>query len=188
MTKIKSTFIDKLKLLENDVLSKTGSSLVIFRGNIKAKLAILGEAPGREENNRKVPFIGPSGSLLSKQLSESGINEDECIFINSVFRMPIDNDGNIRCPNNNEIEYYRPYVNQLIKEVNPEIILALGNSACYSLLNKKSITSIRGIWHGNILPTFHPSYILRNPDKIYFIQNDLQKVSSAISQYTQGML
>lgn len=174
------TIIERLNLLDFDVLAATKTNLVIQRGSLDAKLLILGEAPGWHENNQKIPFVGPSGYLLSEQLFKVGVDERKCIFINSVFRMPTDINGKIRCPTDSEIEHYRPYVNQIIREVNPEIILALGNSACYSLLQQKGITSLRGVWHGNILPTFHPSYILRNPDKLYLFQHDLKQASYLI--------
>ena len=180
------TITDRLNFLDSDILANTKSNLVVFRGSLDAKLLILGEAPGWQENNQQVPFVGSSGSLLSEQLFKIGIDECECIFINSVFRMPTGINGKIRCPTDSEIEHYRPYVNQIIKEVNPDIILVLGNSACYSLLQKKGITSIRGVWHGNILPTFHPSHILRNPDKISLFQNDLKKVSQSF--HSKGIL
>jgi DNA polymerase len=180
------TITDRLNLLDSDVLANTKSNLVIFRGSLDAKLLILGEAPGWHENNQKIPFVGASGYLLSEQLFKAGLDESECIFINSVFRMPTDINGKIRCPTDNEIEHYRPYVSQIIREVKPDIILALGNSACYSLIQEKGITSLRGGWYGNILPTFHPSYILRNPDKLYLFQNDLKQVRHSF--HSKGIL
>ena len=92
--------------------------------------------------------------------------ERDVYITNSVFRMPPGEDKAFRKPTNEEIEYYRPYVSEIIRLVDPYIMLLTGNVACYSILGKTGITSLRGQWTQSngrwIMPIFHPSYLLRN--------------------------
>ena len=163
--------IDDMLHMTDDPLSNAGTNVVISRGNPNAKLLIIGEAPGPQENIQGKPFVGRAGQLLDKILQAADFNPDQDVYItNSVFRMPPGDGGKaFRKPTNEEIEYYRPYVHEIIRLVNPLIMLLTGNVASYSILGKTGITSLRGQWtHLNgrwIMPIFHPSYLLRNPSK-----------------------
>jgi DNA polymerase len=163
--------IAKMKNMDDDPLADAGTNVVISRGNPKAKVLLIGEAPGPQENIQGVPFVGRAGQLLDKILQAADFDPDKDIYItNSVFRMPPGTDGKaFRKPTNEEIEYYRPYVQEIIHLVDPLIMLLTGNVACYSILGKTGITKLRGEWtHVNnrwIMPIFHPSYLLRNPSK-----------------------
>ena len=158
-----------LKRMKDDPLADAGTNVVISRGNPKAKLLIIGEAPGPEENIKGKPFVGRAGQMLDKILQAAEFDPEKEVFItNSVFRMPPGDAGKaFRKPTTEEIEYYRPFVFEIIRLVDPLIMLLTGNVACQSVLGKTGITSLRGKWmqvEGRwAMPIFHPSYLLRNP-------------------------
>jgi len=157
--------------MQDDPLANAGTNVVISRGNPQARLMIIGEAPGPQENIQGKPFVGRAGQLLDKILEAGGFNSETDVFItNSVFRLPPGDDGKVfRKPTDKEIEYYHPYVNEIIRLVDPLIMLLTGNVACQSILGKTGITSLRGQWtqmDGRwVMPIYHPSYLLRNPSK-----------------------
>ena len=163
--------LDDMMGMTDDPLADAGTNVVISRGNPNAKLLIIGEAPGPQENIQGKPFVGRAGQLLDKILQAADFDIDRDVYItNSVFRMPPGDGGKaFRKPSNEEIEYYRPYVHQIIKFVDPLIMLLTGNVACYSILGKTGITRLRGEWTqmGDrwVMPIFHPSYLLRNPSR-----------------------
>lgn len=157
--------------MNDDPLANAGTNIVISRGNPHAKLLLIGEAPGPQENVQGKPFVGKAGQLLDKILQSANFDSEKDVYItNSVFRMPPGDDGsNFRKPNDKEIEYYRPYVFEIVRLINPKIILLTGNVACQSILQKTGITSLRGKWiemeNRFVMPIFHPSYLLRNQSK-----------------------
>src|ERR1051325_3260099 len=161
--------IDALMHMKEDPLADAGTNVVVSRGNPDAKLLIIGEAPGPEENVKGKPFVGRAGQMLDKVLQAADFDPEQDVYItNSVFRMPPGEDGKpFRKPTTEEIDYYRPYVFEIIRLIDPRVILLTGNVACQSVLNKTGITSLRGKWtemDGRwIMPIFHPSYLLRNP-------------------------
>ena len=163
--------INEMMNMSDDPLADAGTNVVISRGNPRAKLLIIGEAPGPQENIQGKPFVGRAGQLLDKILQAANFDPEKDVYItNSVFRMPPGQDGKaFRKPTNEEIEYYRPYVQQIIQLVDPLIMLLTGNVASYSILAQTGITKLRGQWtqlHGRwVMPIFHPSYLLRNPSK-----------------------
>lgn len=157
--------------MDDDILAKAGTNVVICRGNPKAKLMIVGEAPGPQENEIGKPFVGRAGKLLDQILEAASFDPEEDVFIsNSVFRMPPGDEGkNFRKPTNEEVDYYKPYLLDIIRLVDPAIILATGNVATQSLLGETGITKLRGQWRDwngrAVMPMFHPSYLLRNPSR-----------------------
>ena len=163
--------INALKRMKNDPLAEAGTNVVISRGNPNAKLLLIGEAPGPEENVKGKPFVGRAGQMLDKVLQAANFDPEKDVYItNSVFRMPPGEDGKpFRKPTTEEIDYYRPYVFEIIRLVDPRLILLTGNVACQSVLQKTGITSLRGKWTQMddrwIMPIFHPSYLLRNPTR-----------------------
>jgi DNA polymerase len=132
---------------------------------------IVGEAPGPQENRLGKPFVGKSGQLLDKILDAAGFDPEEDVFItNAVYRMPPGEGGKaFRKPTVEEIEGYKPYLLEMIRLLDPVIILLSGNVATQSLLNKTGITKLRGNWyHWHerwVMPIFHPAYLLRNPTR-----------------------
>lgn len=160
-----------LRGLKTDPLANAGTNIVISRGNPNAKLLIIGEAPGTQENIQGKPFVGPAGQLLDKILQAANFDPEKDVYItNSVFRMPPgENGANFRKPNDVEIDYYRPYVFEMIRIINPRVILLTGNVACQSVIKKTGITTLRGKWiqlDGHwVMPIYHPSYLLRNQSR-----------------------
>lgn len=161
--------VQKMMQMTDDPLANAGTNVVIYRGNPQAKLMIVGEAPGPEENKVGKPFVGRAGQMLDQVLQAVQFDPEQDVFItNSVFRMPPGEDGaNFRKPTNDEIEAYKPYVLEIIRLVDPVIMLLTGNVATQSILGQTGITKLRGQWfewqNRHVMPIFHPSYLLRNP-------------------------
>ena len=157
--------------LEDDPLFPAGTNMVIYRGNPRARLMIVGEAPGTEEDRQGKPFVGRSGQLLDQILQSVQLDPEQDVFItNAVFRLPPGDDGKpLRKPTPDEIVYYKPYLLEIIRLVDPLIMLLTGNVATESLLEKTGITKLRGQWfpwQGRwAMPIFHPAYLLRNPSR-----------------------
>lgn len=163
--------IDAMMAMDDDPLADAGTNVVISRGSPQAKLMIVGEAPGPQENIQGKPFVGRAGKLLDQILQAVNFDPEVDVFItNSVFRMPPGTGGKaFRKPTNDEIAAYKPYVLEIIRLVDPRILLLTGNVACQSILGQTGITRLRGIWsqiEGRwVMPIFHPSYLLRNPSR-----------------------
>jgi uracil-DNA glycosylase len=161
---------DMMKL-EDDPLFPAGTNMVIYRGNPEAKLMIIGEAPGTEEDRQGKPFVGRSGQLLDQILESAGFDPEQDVFItNAVFRLPPGEGGKpLRKPSSDEIIYYKPYLLEIIRLVDPAIMLLTGNVATEALLDMTGITKLRGQWfewNGRwAMPIFHPAYLLRNPSR-----------------------
>ncbi len=163
--------VEDMMKLEDDPLFPAGTNMVIYRGNPAAKLMIIGEAPGTEEDRQGKPFVGRSGQLLDQILESVGLDSEEDVFItNAVFRLPPGKDGKpLRKPTSDEIAYYKPYLLDIIRIIDPKIMLLTGNVATESLLGVTGITKLRGQWHDwngrAVMPIFHPAYLLRNQSK-----------------------
>lgn len=163
--------VDAMMKLEDDPLFPAGTNMVIYRGNPEAKLMIVGEAPGTNEDRLGKPFVGRSGQLMDQILEAAGFDPEEDVFItNSVFRLPPGNDGKpLRKPTSDEIAYYKPYLLEIIRLVDPAIMLLTGNVATESLLGQVGITKLRGQWFEldgrAVMPIFHPAYLLRNQSR-----------------------
>ena len=143
--------IQGMNAMTDDPLYPAGTNMVICRGNPAAKLMVVGEAPGPQENKQGKPFVGPSVKLLDQILESVELDSEEDVFItNSVFRMPPGEGGrSVRKPTSAEIEYYKPYLLRIIELVNPKIMLLTGGVSMQSILNetKLGITKMRGQWH-----------------------------------------
>ncbi len=163
--------VEDMMKLEDDPLFPAGTNMVIYRGNPEARLMIVGEAPGTEEDRQGKPFVGRSGQLLDQILESVGFDPEKDVFItNAVFRLPPGKDGKpLRKPTSDEIIYYKPYLLDIIRIIDPTIMLLTGNVATESLLGVTGITKLRGQWHDwngrAVMPIFHPAYLLRNPSK-----------------------
>jgi DNA polymerase len=163
--------LETMMKMKDDPLADAGTNVVICRGNPEAKLMIVGEAPGPQENIQGKPFVGQAGQLLDKILDAVNFDPEQDVFItNSVFRMPPGEGGKaFRKPTASEIEHYKPFLLEIIRLVNPKIMLLTGNVACQSILGQTGITKLRGQWIqllGRwVMPIFHPSYLLRNPSR-----------------------
>ncbi len=159
--------------MEDDPLFPEGTNMVIFRGNPGARLMVIGEAPGTEEDRQGKPFVGRSGQLLDTILRAVSFDPEVDVFVtNAVFRLPPGDDGKpLRKPTPDEIDFYKPYLMEIVRLVDPKIILLTGGVSMRSVLNETrlGITKMRGQWHeweGRwVMPIFHPAYLLRNPSK-----------------------
>jgi DNA polymerase len=166
-----SDLVATMMKMEDDPLFPAGTNMVIYRGNPQAKLMIIGEAPGTEEDRQGKPFVGRSGKLLDQILAAAEFDPDEDVFItNAVFRLPPGDGGKpLRKPTPDEIEFYKPYLLEIIRLVDPVIILLSGNAATESIIGQTGITKLRGnwtTWHDRlVMPIFHPAYLLRNPSR-----------------------
>ncbi len=133
---------------------KTNGKIVINRGSESPEFLFIGEAPGFTENKLGLPFVGRSGKLLDKWtegMKSYGIT-------NTIPIIPLTEDGKIRPPSKEEIDYFRPLIDKLIKNMNPKYLICLGKSAS-NFLNKEFKLCQ---WEGNIGFIYHPSYYLRN--------------------------
>jgi DNA polymerase len=163
--------VTDMRAMTDDPLYPMGTNLVIFRGNPDAKLAIVGEAPGPQENVEGVPFVGRAGKLLDQILDAVNLDSEKDVFItNAVFRMPPGADGKtFRRPTSEEIAFYKPFILEIIRVVDPKIMLLTGNVSCEAFLGITGITRLRGQWRDwngrQVMPIFHPAYLLRNPSR-----------------------
>lgn len=156
---------------------QTKHNFVCGQGNPNAKLMLIGEAPGQREDELGIPFIGKSGMLLTKALECLGINRKDIFITNSVKCRPPQN----RKPTPLESKTYKNlFLLKEIEIIQPKVICTLGSTALESLLESPvKMNAIHGkelSFNGIILiPTFHPAYILRDPNKFNAWFNDLQK-------------
>jgi uracil-DNA glycosylase family 4 len=167
-------------------LSELSDNLVFGEGNPDAKLMLIGEAPGEEEDLSGRPFVGRAGQLLDRILESVTIRRDDIYITNIVkYRPP----GN-RNPKPEEIAASEPLLLEQIKLIRPQIIGTLGNIATqYFLQTKDGITRTRGNWfewHGiKLMPLYHPAYLLRNPSRQrgspkWLMWQDMQKLKAEL--------
>jgi uracil-DNA glycosylase family 4 len=152
-------------------LKATATNLVFADGNPKARLMLIGEAPGAEEDRRGLPFVGPAGQLLDRMLAAIGHDRTNSYITNIVNWRPPGN----RKPSPAEMALCQPFIDRHIALVNPALIVLLGDTAAKTLTNRtEGITRLRGKWFTwpkpdggaiPILPTFHPAFLLRSPSQ-----------------------
>ncbi len=160
-------------------LAKLGRTQVVFgKGNSNAKLMFIGEGPGRDEDLQGSPFIGRAGQLLTKMIEAMGLKREDVYISNVVKCRPPNN----RTPLPDEsIICKKEILAKEIALIGPQIICCLGSSATKALLGDEiKITQIRGQFFElngiKIMPTFHPAYLLRNPNAKRPVWQDLQKI------------
>ncbi len=175
-------------------LATTRNKVVFGEGDIDAKVMFIGEGPGKQEDLTGRPFIGRAGELLTK-IIENGMNlSRKSVYIANIVKCRPSVDllmHKDRPPDAEEIKACHPFLLKQIKLISPEVIITLGSpSTKFLLQTKQGITSLRGRWHDfegiPVMPTFHPSYILRNggeksPLKKY-IWEDIKKVLTKLKQ------
>ncbi|WP_299141891.1 uracil-DNA glycosylase [uncultured Tateyamaria sp.] len=145
-------------------LKRGARNLVFSDGVAGARVMIVGEAPGRDEDMQGKPFVGRAGQLLDKMLAAIGLSRGENVYITNVlpWRPPQNRD-----PKPEEIAMMQPFLNRHIALAAPDVLMVMGNHSCQALLGKRGITRLRGDWTQaqgrQALPMFHPAYLLRNP-------------------------
>jgi uracil-DNA glycosylase len=145
-------------------LSKTRIQTVFARGNSLARLCFVGEAPGADEDEQGLPFVGRAGQLLDRMIAAMGLDAAKDVYVCNILkcRPP----GNRR-PEPEEITSCIPYLHEQLALVKPRVVVAMGNTAVAALLDTRlGITKLRGQWKlyrgaTLVMPTYHPSYLLR---------------------------
>ncbi|MGA0241652.1 MAG: uracil-DNA glycosylase [Candidatus Marinamargulisbacteria bacterium] len=176
-------------------LCKERTNVVFSAGNTAAKLMIIGEGPGQQEDEQGVPFVGRAGQLLTKILDSVGIQRDDIYITNTVKCRPPKN----RTPSPDEMTACQGYLIRQIQLIKPKIIGLLGTAAATAVLGDiQPISKIRGQWITvpvdymsddlYIMPMFHPSYLLRSPSKEkgapkWLTWTDMKEVKAALSFY-----
>lgn len=161
----------KFNLLEKKCISctkcslSTGRTNVVFgRGNPKARILIIGEGPGQQEDEQGLAFVGRAGKMLNKSFHSVGIDTNEDCYISNIVKCRPPNN---RKPKSIEIENCMPWLDSQIELIKPKVIVLAGSTAVQSYLNiNQPISKIRGKWITResikYMPIFHPSYLLRN--------------------------
>jgi len=176
----KSKTLEELNELIKDCkkcpLHKSRNKFVFGVGDPNAKVLVVGEGPGAEEDKQGEPFVGRAGKLLNDILKAINFNREEVYIANIVKSRPPGN----RTPTSDEMEACFPYLNKQIELIKPKLILALGLTAAQGLLKKRdSLTKMRGQvfdYHGiKIMVTYHPAALLRNPNWKRGCWEDVQK-------------
>jgi uracil-DNA glycosylase len=153
-------------------------NIVFGVGNPDARLVFVGEGPGAEEDLQGEPFVGAAGQLLTRMIQAIQLERSDVYIANVVKCRPPDN----RDPQEDEIETCLPFLKKQLAVIRPRIICTLGRFATQALLEtKEGITKLRGRFHqleggARVMPTYHPSFLLRSPEKKREAWEDLQKV------------
>ena len=162
---------NKCKLCQNRI------NIVFGQGNKNAKVMMIGEGPGADEDKEGIPFVGKAGQLMNKALTGLGIKREELYIANIVKCRPPSN----RVPEQDEAETCLNYLRNQVILVKPKIIVLLGSTTLKNILGKEySITEARGKWIEKkgiyYMPTWHPAALLRDENKKIEFWNDLKLV------------
>tara|TARA_B100000579_G_scaffold399370_1_gene380262 strand:+ start:281 stop:1033 length:753 start_codon:yes stop_codon:yes gene_type:complete len=172
---------EKINQIKNCKLKENASNLVFSDGNPNSKIMIIGEGPGANEDKEGFPFVGRAGQLLDKMLYAINLSRKKVYITNVVNYRPPEN----RKPTEKEVERYLPYLKNHIEIIRPKIILLLGSTAMNAILhNADVISKMRGKWYEveinklkiYSIVSFHPAYLLRQPDQKKFSWIDLKMI------------
>ena len=161
--------------------------MVFGHGHPRARIMLIGEGPGRDEDIQGVPFVGRAGKLLDRILEAAGFNRDQVYITNVVKCRPPGN----RAPTMQEINSCLPWLKRQVSLVDPYLILLLGRTPAQALLGSGvAISRVRGRWHSwegyMILPTYHPAALLRDPSKKAPTWKDVQELLRAYAELGLG--
>ena len=162
-------------------LSKTRHNVVFGDGNPNAQIVFVGEAPGADEDQQGLPFVGKAGQLLTKIIEAMGINRKDVYICNILKCRPPEN----RNPLPDEISLCEPFLKKQLQAISPKVICALGTFAAQTLLKTDvTISLLRGRFHTyngiKLMPTYHPAYLLRNPSAKKPVWEDVQMIMKEI--------
>ncbi len=178
---------DKIKSIKDCELKKFAKNIVFSDGNPKSQIMIVGEGPGEKEDMIGKPFVGEAGMLLNKMLNAIKIKRENIYITNVVNYRPPNN----RKPEFSEIKRYSVFLREHISIINPKILILMGSTAMKALLGQKlKISKERGKWKEIIINqrtfltilTFHPAYLLRQPDQKKFSWEDLKNMRKKIDE------
>ena len=164
-------------------LGKTRTNIVFGQGNPHAELMFVGEAPGRDEDEQGLAFVGRAGQLLTKIIEAIGRKRED-VFIANVLRCRPPNNRN---PEPDEVAACRPFLDESIRLIAPKVIVTLGTFAAQALLETdESIGRLRGRWKTargvRVMPTFHPAFLLRSPERKKDVWEDMKLVRDFLGQ------
>ena len=168
-------------------LQKTAKNLVVYDGNLNAKVMLIGEAPGRDEDQQGIPFVGRAWQLLNKMLLAINLQREDVYITNVVNWRPPDN----RTPNDEEILEFLPFLQRQIDIIKPKFIFLLGGVAAKAILSTPlALGKLRGKWHeykslnlDESIPTiasYHPAFLLRSPQYKKHSWEDLQMLQEKL--------
>ena len=177
LNKLKS----KIKNIRNCDLKSSATNIVFGDGDIGAKIMFIGEGPGAQEDAEGIPFVGRAGKLLDKMLESIKLNRSKIYISNVVnYRPPLN-----RRPTEIEIKRYLPFLKEHIEIINPKILVLLGSTALNTLIgNEIVISKARGKWIQKkiglanpwIIASFHPAFLMRQPEQKKFAWIDLKMI------------
>ena len=169
----------EINSIENCKLKENASKIVFSDGNTQSPIMIVGEGPGQKEDELGKPFVGDAGSLLNKMLKAINIEREKVYITNVVNYRPPNN----RKPETSEINRYSKFLKEHISIIDPQILILMGSTAMEALIGiNKKISKERGQWKEVIIKqktyktiiTFHPAYLLRQPEQKKFSWKDLK--------------
>ena len=172
---------NKIKNIRNCDLKSSATNIVFGDGDIGAKIMFIGEGPGAQEDAEGIPFVGRAGKLLDKMLESIKLNRSKIYISNVVnYRPPLN-----RRPTEIEIKRYLPFLKEHIEIINPKILVLLGSTALNTLIgNEVVISKARGKWIQKkiglanpwIIASFHPAFLMRQPEQKKFAWIDLKMI------------
>ena len=178
---------EKIKSIEDCELKKFAKNIVFNDGNPKSQIMLVGEGPGEKEDIQGKPFVGEAGILLNKMLNAIKINRKDVYITNVVNYRPPNN----RKPEISEINRYSVFLREHISIINPKILILMGSTAMEAIFGQKlKISKERGKWKDTIINqktylsilTFHPAYLLRQPDQKKFSWIDLKLIRDRLTK------
>ena len=170
-----------IRNIKNCSLKSSSTNMVFSDGNPKSKIMLIGEAPGANEDEEGLPFVGRAGALLDKMLAAIDLDRNKVYISNIINFRPPDN----RRPTDEEIKRYLPFISKHIEIINPKILVLLGSTAMNALIGKEVVISkMRGKWiekkFGNcktsVIITFHPAFLMRQPAQKKMAWIDLKMI------------
>ena len=176
---------DSISKIKNCALKKGSTNIVFSDGNPDSEIMIIGEGPGANEDMEGVPFIGRTGELLDKMLLSINLDRDNVYISNVVSYRPPEN----RNPTEEEIARYLPYLTKHIEIIDPKILILLGSAALKAVIGSNTLISeIRGKWidkkigscSTSIISSFHPAFLMRQPDQKKMSWIDLKMIRKKI--------
>tara|TARA_B100000953_G_scaffold95373_1_gene77965 strand:- start:1516 stop:2175 length:660 start_codon:yes stop_codon:yes gene_type:complete len=164
-------------------LHDLGRKQIVFgAGDEHAHLMFVGEAPGRDEDIKGVPFVGRAGQLLTKIIESIDLSRESVYIANVIKCRPPQN----RNPENDEVETCQPFLFSQIDAIKPKVIVALGAFAAQTLLGStETISQLRGKVYeyrgASLIPTFHPAFLLRSPTRKRDVWEDMKKAREVLN-------
>lgn len=155
---------EAMEAFDHCELKRGARNLVFSDGQAGARVMIIGEAPGRDEDREGRPFVGRAGQLLDRMLGAIDLERDKNVYITNVlpWRPPQNRD-----PLPVEVAMMVPFLKRHVELAEPEVLVLMGNISCQAVLGKRGITRLRGewdqVWGKPVIPMFHPAYLLRQP-------------------------